>query len=417
MKILNLSAYFLPERVSCTDLDLSVLQGFANAGFTTKVLTPVPGRGVDEETRKQYQNAPDELRDGGKTIVHRFRLMKEGKNPLLRALRYLLSNLRQYRLGKKETETDLIFANSTPPTQGFLAAKLKKKLSRKTGREIKFLYELQDIFPDSLVNAGLAKEGGLLWKIGRKIEDYTYRRADRIIVISEGFKKNLLAKGVPEEKIAIISNWADTESVEPISKEKNKLYDEFKLPRDKFLAVYAGNFGETQGVGVILESAKILSDKPIFFVLFGSGAKYEKICKEAEALSNVRVLPLLPKERLSEVYSLGDVGFITCKKGVGKAGLPSKTWNLLACNTPIIASFDVESDLADTLRAAGCGQIVEPENPQALANALLLAMEKNEKPTCSTRDFVKATVSKEICVGKYVDTVRKTACSGKKATD
>ena len=412
MKILNLSAYFLPERVSCTDLDLSILQGFANAGFTTKLLTPVPGRGVDEKTRKQYQNAPDELRDGGKTIVHRFRLMKEGKNPLLRALRYLLSNLRQYRLGKKETETDLIFANSTPPTQGFLAAKLKKKLSRKTGREVKFLYELQDIFPDSLLNAGLAKEGGLLWKVGRKIEDYTYRHADQIIVISEGFKKNLLAKGVPEEKLTVISNWADTASVAPVEKEKNRLYDEFDLPRDKFLAVYAGNFGESQGVNVILESAKILSDKPIFFVLFGGGSQYDAIHTAAESLKNVKVLPLLPAERVPEVYSLGDVDLITCKKGVGSAGLPSKVWNIFACNTPIVASFDIESDLADTLRAAGCGQIVEPENPQALANALLLAMEKTEKPTCSTRDFVKATVSKEICVGKYVEVVNKTAAKG-----
>ena len=404
MNILNLAAYFLPERVSSTDLDLSILEGFAKAGFFTKVLTPMPTRGIDDATRKTYENAPDELRNEGRTVVHRFRLLKEGKNPLMRALRYLLSNLRQYRLGKKETETDLLFADSTPPTQGYLAARLKKKLSKKTGREVKFLYELQDIFPDSLVNAGLAKEGGLLWKIGRKIEDKTYLAADRIIVISEGFKKNLLAKGVPEEKIVVISNWADTDSVAPIAKEENRLYDEFNLPREKFLAVYAGNMGETQGVEVILEAAKRLADKPISFVLFGGGPQYEEICASANALKNVKVLPLLPKERISEVYSLGDVDLVTCKRGVGKAGLPSKVWNILACNTPLVASFDKESDLADLLRAAGCGCVVEPEDAQALADALTEAMAKHEKATCSTRDFVKATASKEVCVGKYVET-------------
>lgn len=404
MNILNLAAYFLPERVSSTDLDLSILEAFAKAGFSTKVLTPMPTRGVDDATRKTYENAPDELRNEGRTIVHRFRLLKEGKNPLMRALRYLLSNLRQYRLGKKEIDTDLLFADSTPPTQGYLAARLKKKLSKKTGREVKFLYELQDIFPDSLVNAGLAKEGGLLWKIGRKIEDKTYLAADRIIVISEGFKKNLLGKGVPEEKIVVISNWADTDSVAPVAKEENRLYDEFDLPRDKFLAVYAGNIGETQGVEVILETAKLLADKPIAFVLFGGGPQYEEICASSNALKNVKVLPLLPKERISEVYSLGDVDLVTCKRGVGKAGLPSKVWNILACNTPLVASFDKESDLADLLRAAGCGQVVDPEDAQALANALTVAMAKHEKAICNTRDFVKATASKEVCVKKYVET-------------
>ena len=407
MNILNLTAYFLPERISSTDLDLSILAGFAEAGFATKVLAPLPTRGVDDETRKRYQNSPDEIRDGGKTIVHRFRLLREGKNPILRALRYLLSNLRQYRLGKKETDTDLIFVDSTPPTQGFLAARLKKKLSKKTGREVKFLYELQDIFPDSLVNAGLAKEGSLLWKIGRKIETYTYAHADRIVVISEGFKKNLLQKGVPEEKIVVISNWADTESVKPIPKEENRLYDEFRIERDRFLAVYAGNFGETQGVEVILDAAKLLADKPIFFVLFGGGAKYEEIRAAAEKLQNVKVLPLLPKERISEVYSLGDVDLITCKKGVGKAGLPSKTWNILACNVPIVASFDLDSDLTDLLRAAGCGCVVEPKNAQALAAALLKAMGTREKATCNTRSYLEKVASREVCVGQYVKTVER----------
>ena len=406
MKILNLAAYFLPERISSTDLDQSILAGFAEAGFATKVLAPMPTRGVDDETRKRYQKCPDEIRDGGKTLVHRFRLLKEGKNPILRALRYLLSNLRQYRLGKKEIDTDLIFADSTPPTQGFLAAKLKRKLSKKSGREVKFLYELQDIFPDSLVNAGLAREGSLLWKIGRKIETYTYAHADRIVVISEGFKKNLLKKGVPEEKISVISNWADTASVKPIPKEENSLYDEFRIERDRFLAVYAGNFGETQGVEVILDAAKLLSDKPISFVLFGGGTKYEEIRAAAEELPNVKVLPLLPKERISEVYSLGDVGLITCKKGVGKAGLPSKTWNILACNAPVVASFDTDGDLADLLNAVGCGRVVEPENAQALASALLLAMEKGEKATCNTRDYLEKVASKEACVEQYVSTVK-----------
>lgn len=89
---------------------------------------------------------------------------------------------------------------STPPIMGATCAMIKMNLN------IPFVYNLQDIFPDSLYNNGLAKKEGILWKIGRMIENFTYRHADKIIVISEDFKKNIMAKGVPEEKIVVVYN-------------------------------------------------------------------------------------------------------------------------------------------------------------------------------------------------------------------
>ena len=74
-------------------------------------------------------------------------------------------------------------------------------------------------------------------------------------------KKNIMDKGVPEEKIEVISNWIDTEKVQPVSKENNRLYDEFGISRDKFLVVYAGNFGAAQGADVVLEAAGLLENE------------------------------------------------------------------------------------------------------------------------------------------------------------
>ena len=402
MKMLLLYAYFKPEQISSSHLDHDLIEGLLAAGHTVEIVCPTPTRNVDPTVAWKKH----EVLKNGRFSITRFRAPKERRNPILRALRYFFCNLRSFSVAKRISDTDAIYCNSTPPILGLVAAKLKKK------KKIPFIFCVQDIFPDSLGSTGLSKEGSFLYRRGLNVANKIYDAADRIIVISEGFKKNLLAKGVPEEKLVVVPNWTDLEEIRPVSKEENRLYEEFGHPRDEFLAIYAGNFGESQGVDVILEAAKILADKPIFFVLFGGGTQYEKIHAASKSIQNVKVFPLLPAERVSEVYSLGDVDLITCKKGVGKAGLPSKTWNILACNTPIVASFDLESDLADLLRAAGCGQIVEPENPQALADALLLAMEKDEKPTCSTREFVKATVSKEICVGKYVEVVNKTAAKG-----
>lgn len=78
-----------------------------------------------------------------------------------------------------------------------------------------------------MLGTGLAKKGGLLWKIGRVIEDFTYKHADKIIVISEDFKKNIMAKGVPEDKIVVVYNWVDQNAVVDVPREKNKLFDKY----------------------------------------------------------------------------------------------------------------------------------------------------------------------------------------------
>ena len=165
-----------------------------------------------------------------------------------------------------------MFCSSTPPTQGMLTAMVAKWLSRRYGRKVPFVYNLQDIFPDSLVGAGLTHKGSLLWNAGRKIENFTYRHADKIIVISEDFKRNLIAKGVPESKIEVIYNWIDEDAVVPVAKADNPLFEELGLQRGKFNVVYAGNLGNAQNIDVIIDAAELLKDKgEIEFIIFGTG--------------------------------------------------------------------------------------------------------------------------------------------------
>ena len=305
---------------------------------------------------------------------------------------------------------DLVFSASTPPTQGLLSAMIAKKLSKKYKRNIPFVYNLQDVFPDSLVNAGMTKQGSLLWKIGRKTEDYTYRNADSVIAISEGFKRNIMAKGVPEDKISVVSNWIDINAVQPVKKENNSLYDDFGIDRNKYTVVYAGNFGATQGADIVLEVAEKLKDMAdIRFVIFGGGAYFEEAKIRAASLPNVIIHGLLPQERVPEVYSLGDVALITCKPGTGNAGMPSKIWSIMACNTPIIASFDIDSDLADVLRLSGAGKCVQPGNVEVLAEAIeemyIDRCSIRKKTSTDIRKYIIQNASKDVCVNKYVETI------------
>ena len=407
MKILKLSPYYFPEQISSSHLSKDLEEAYLGAGFIVDVFCPTPTRGVSKETRKKYKKIKHETFHDGKITVHRFSMFREGKNPVLRALRYILVNLAQYRKGTRAKDIDVIIAGSTPPTQGVLCGKVKKKLSKKYKHPVPFVYNLQDIFPDSLVTTGLTKKGSILWKIGRKIENYTYKSADKIIVISESMKRNIMEKGVSEDKIIVVSNWIDTEAVRPVPKEENRLFEEFGISRDKFTVLYAGNFGKAQGADVILQAAELLKEQEhIQFVIFGGGAGFEaaKATVLEKGLSNVIINGLLPQEKVPEVYSLGDVALITCKKGVGDSGMPSKTWSIMACNTPIIAAFDTESDLSEVLSASEAGLCVEPENAEALADAILNA-KQNGIAAPTARDFVYEHASKKKCTAKYVETI------------
>lgn len=401
MRILFVNAYFMPETIAFSHLEKDLIEGLVTAGHEIDVICPTPTRAVSDDVYKQYKAIRTEELYDGKVHVRRFSSPREGKNPLIRAFRYFWCNLREYQIGKKYKNIDAVFAVSSPPTQGMLAGKLSKKL------KCPFIYSLQDIFPDSLVTTGLAKENSFLWKIGRWLERKTYGYAQRIIVISESCKRNLLKKGVPEEKLSLISNWVDIEAIQPVSREKNKLIAEYNIDPNKFLVVYAGNFGAAQGADIILKAAeKLLNESNIQFIIFGGGVEFEdgvQYVKEYK-LTNVMINPLLPQEKVSEVYSLGDVALITCKPGVGDSGMPSKTWNILACNTPIIASFDKDSEMAEILKASGAGVCVEAGNVDALAEKIANLLAKSTQPN-SGRHYVEVYASKNNCVRKYVEII------------
>ena len=411
MNILKLSHYYYPERISSSHLTEDLEDGYIEAGYTITVFAPTPTRGVSDDVWKEYRNKLYEERKSGRIKIYRFHMLREGKNPIGRALRYFYVHWEHYRNAIKMSDIDIIQSSSTPPTQGMVCVWVKKKLEKKYGHKVPLVFILQDVFPDSLVNTGMTRKGSLLWKIGRKIENYTYKNADKIIVISEGFKRNIMAKGVQEEKIEVISNWIDLDSVQPVNREDNKLISEFGIDPNKFLVVYAGNFGAAQGANIILKAAEKLKDESdIQFVIFGGGTYFEEAKKITETLDNVIIHELMSSDRISEIYSLGDVALITCKPGTGNAGMPSKTWSIMACNTPIIASFDTDSDLADVIRDAGAGVCVKPDDIDALTEGIKKqyynACRGGNKHQNDIRKYVREHASKEICVHKYVEVLK-----------
>jgi glycosyltransferase involved in cell wall biosynthesis len=395
--------YYNPEQFSSAHLFNDLEQSMAELGFSLHVITPTPTRGVSNETRAEYKKRRTELRHGGAVRIARFSLFGEGKNVLLRAVRYLLCNVIEYSKACRIKDADVIFSVSTPPTQGLLAAMVKKRL------KIPFVYNLQDVFPDSLVTTGLSKEGSFLWKIGRKIENFTYKHADRIVVVSENMKQNLLNKGVPEHKLSVCYNWVDDSAVTPVSASDNRILDELSLDKSKFYVTYAGNLGESQNIEVMLGAAALLRGRSdISFLIFGSGGNEEKYKAEARQmqLDNVRFFPIQPYNRVSEVYSLGAVSLVSCKKGAGKSALPSKTWSIMSAGTAVLAAFDKDSELDEIITRNNCGICVNPDDPERLAEAVEELYRNSSlcvKMGENGRRFVTEHLGKSAGTGHYID--------------
>lgn len=411
MKVLELSPYYYPEKISSSHLSDDLAEAFANAGFEIEVYSPTPTRGITEEVYREYKNKPVEELKNGKIKVYRFKMFREGRNPIVRAARYILVNLIQYSKGKRAKGVDVVFGASTPPTQGVLCALVAKKLSKKNKKKVPFVYNLQDVFPDSLVNAGMTSENSLIWKIGRKIEDFTYKNADIIIVISEDIKNNILKKGVPAGKIRVIRNWVDTESVKPVAKSENSLIKELGLNADTFKTVYAGNLGKAQGIGMLAQAAKLMSgERDTEFVVFGDGAEKETLEREIKenSLDNIKLFPLQPPEKIAQVYSLGDVCVVACKKGTGKGAFPSKTVSVMAAGSPVLAAFDNDSELCKIVKEYGIGEVCEPENAEEFVKALKSLKADRDKLRQmgeKARELALARFSKEQCTALYVEAI------------
>ncbi len=400
MKVLAFSCYYTPEIAASMYLTEDIYKGIVEAGNTLEVYVPMPTRGISKEVRNEYKKRKTETKYDGKLTIHRISMYRERKSSILRALRYFFINLAFIWKGFK-TKADIIFVQSTPPTQGMMAGFLSK------WKKIPLVYNLQDIFPDSLVNTGMTSEGSLIWKIGRKIENYSYRHSARIIVISEDFKGNIMEKGVQEGKIVVVPNWADVEGVYPIERKDNVLFDRYGLDPKKFYVTYSGNVGYTQNMDLLLAVAKEIKEEydDISFVIIGDGADKERIQKRVndEKIDNVVMLPFQPYEDIAHVFSLGDVGLIISKPGIGNNSVPSKTWSIMAAGKPVLASFDKGSELCKLIDRVKCGIHVDAgKKDELVAGIKQMHDEDNSNMGKSGLGYITEYANKDRCIPVYV---------------
>jgi glycosyltransferase involved in cell wall biosynthesis len=229
--------------------------------------------------------------------------------------------------------------------------------------------EIQDMWPETLKATGMVNDKRALQIVGW-LGNWCYRRAARIRVISPGFRDNLIAKGVPADKIEVIPNCVDTVFYRPMPADAEMAKS---LALDgRFNVMYAGTIGRAQGLSVVLEAASLLQDLPdVQFVLVGDGTDLAELQEAAKTrgLENVKFLGRYPEEAMPSMLALADVLFVHLRDDLlFRITIPHKVYTYAAVGKPILAA--IRGDTADVVQAANAGLTCEPGNPHKLADAV-----------------------------------------------
>ncbi len=235
----------------------------------------------------------------------------------------------------------------------------------------KLVNVVYDIYPDIAIETGKVTNP-LVIGAARLAERFQYWASDLTIVLSEGFKRQLMDKGVSEEKIAVIPVWLDPDEIKPMDRD-NAWRREQGIPLDKFVVLYAGTIGVVSGAAMVADAANILRDRDdVLFLLVGEGEEKPKVEARAKelGLANMRFLPFQPRERLPEVQATADVGLVTLLPGRGRTSVPSKVQGYMAAGRPVIASVDAESDTAKEIEDNDAGVLATAGDSKSLAEVI-----------------------------------------------
>lgn len=256
---------------------------------------------------------------------------------------------------------DVMYAYHPPITVGIVASLIRSL------RGIPLVYDIQDMWPDTLRATGMINNP-LLLKLISQVCNWVYCCVDRIVVLSPGFKRLLVERNVPESKIDIIYNWADEKS---LTSPVGDLHPSF-LRAGQFNIVFAGNIGRAQSLDAVLDAAKVLQNRKskVFFVFLGGGVEVSRLKLYAKnlCLDNLVFLPPIPMSEVGRVLAVADALMVHLKKDpLFEITIPSKTQAYMAVGKPLLMAVD--GDAADLVRQADCGLIAESENSQSIANA------------------------------------------------
>ena len=362
MHVLLLALNYWPDKLGNAPLMIGMCEGLVRRGHRVTVVCAFPHHETGAIDPPYRGKALQRDHHNGVDIVRTWIYAPQG-GTIAKMANYASYTATALAAASTVRDVDVVFTPSPPLTLGLVDYAISRT------RGIPFVYNLQDLFPEAAVRLGVLTNPRVIRSFER-LEKFVYRKAARLSVISDGFRRYLLDRGVPDDKITVVPNYTDTDFITPLPTEGNRYRAAHGLD-GRFVVQFSGRMGYSQGLGTVVEAWRQLDDLPdLRLMMVGDGAERPMIARELSADPRVTILPTQPREHLPELLAASDVGLAPLRHGMAGTSVPSKIFGILAAGRPVIAGVDVGSDSDEMITGADCGLVVTPEDATDLARAI-----------------------------------------------
>lgn len=400
MRVLILSQYYKPEPIpKPSELAeylrdkghaVSVVTGFPN--YPSGIL--YPGFKLSLVGREILDGIP---------IARTYEFPYHGMNSLGRVLNYLSFMITAPLGSLFLPKCDVMYVWHPPLTIG-VAAWLIARI-----RGIPFVYDVQDIWPESIVLSGMIKSR-LVIRILSMFERFVYSQADHILVVTNGARDNLLEKGVSSDKVSVMPHWVDeTKSAQIDAGARRRIRQEYGWTH-KFVSVFAGNIGVVQGLETLIHTAALLPrDSGFLICLIGSGADRERLQELANSLDvhdRLQFIDRLPAEEMPAVMEASDAVLVHLKNApLADWVIPTKVFAYLSAGKPILMAMGGAA--AEMVKDSGSGIVIPAEDAAALSQGIRSLSDLSPESRASMgqrgQEYLAANFSKPMVLSQYED--------------
>ena len=403
-RVLIHSIVFSPDGVSTAYLYNDIALGLVENGFDVVVLTTTPHYNI---IQSEFKNQPLSKKLFGLYYISNFNginvyhiPMKKYKSTLKRIISFVYWHLASLILGITLNGVNFVLSPSPPLSIGFISILIAKIKGAKA------IYNVQEIYPDLLINKGNIKSS-LFINLLKRFEKFIYNNSDAVVTIDNVFYSTIIPRFNDSRKLHIIPNFVDTDLYKPL--------DSQQLPptifgddKKKIKILYAGNIGFFQDWEPVLYAAKELSSENIEFWIIGEGVQKDYLEKKVSdhSLTNIRIFPYQKREFIPIINNYTDIHFIAINKEMEQEGFPSKVYTIMACAKPLIVITGVKTPLYNFLINKNCSELITTDRNVNFTNAIKkLANNKKLRQELGMNGYreIIDNYSKEVIVLNYAN--------------
>jgi glycosyltransferase involved in cell wall biosynthesis len=370
VKILYVSQYFPPEMGAPAGRAADLSRFWAADHHDVTVLTGFPNHPtgiVPPEYRQKFRRMIATERRDDVDVVRTWLFPFPNRRAYERILNCGSFFVSSSTTGMFLPRPDIVIASSPQLLVGLAGWWLAR------AKRVPFVFEVRDLWPESLAAVGAGSADSLLYRVLEKIAGFLYRNCDRLVVVTSAFRDYLIERWqVPPEKISVVENGVDTAQFtlrEPDQNLKRKLGIEGKV-----VVSYIGTLGMAHGLETLLDAASMLKTRTpeVVFLIVGEGAEKEHLVSAARSrgLSNVLFVDQQARENIPAYICASDACLVLLKKSeLFKTVMPTKMLEFMACGRPVI--LGVDGHARRIMEKANAGIFIQPETPRDLAEAVM----------------------------------------------